>query len=437
MIRRRKVLLEKIYLFPQTLSVICHQGKMIVVNKNGFSWLVLNEKEFSVFNYLRRGFSVGEVLKSSVDKNDVVSVITQIEAKNFENPVISKALSARRVQIHLTNGCNLRCRHCYMFSGSPAEGELTVKEWKVVLEKLIENSCNNVTFTGGEITTLKGFEELVVFAKKLGFSIRILTNGLLWTEEMIKKMAPCFDSVQVSIDGYDSETYKQVRIVDGFKRALDCVKMFVKYGVSTSIATTPVFNLSEDWIHKYIEFAKRVRKEIPNCSIDVSEDLMDGRETTGITQDDVFYSMIAKKIRAELNPERDVGALTQDHLQNNVKENCGIGNAVTISATGDVSWCARLSDAKSSYNVRTASFKEIFEMSEIVSKKTSVDFCTPCRDCDLKYICGGPCRLKYSSSMRKSNLESSGTMLWEIACPKGQREIVLDSMIKANHLFFQ
>lgn len=437
--KRTKICINKKYTFPKKLSKIKYKGKIIIVHPELFLWLVLNDcDELHVFEKLQNGEPIEQVLRLGFDEKKVISVVSQIEAKEFYRCDRGLSLRPRKIQIHLTNKCNLRCRHCYMYSGLAEKNELSTQEWMSVLEDFKNNRGAEVTFTGGEVATLKDFGDIVKFSKKLGLKNKVLTNGILWTEDQIKELSCYIDSVQVSIDGFNAATYKQVRIIDGFDKSLECVRMFSKYGVLCTITTTPIFDLTESWIENYLQFAKKILKEIPKCSVKISNNLMVGRNVQRRElKNDGKISLKMQDIEefSNLNLEKK---FVDENLSGGIRNNCGIGEALTISSIGDVSWCSRIGEAKSLFNVRIDSFKKIYGVSKNIVERTSVDHCVPCKDCDLKYICGGPCRLRSCSEMKDMILDSCPVdKIWEIQCSYRQRSRLIDLMVKYNQFFYK
>ena len=62
---------------------------------------------------------------------------------------------------------------------------------------------------------------------------------------------------------------------------------------------------------------------------------------------------------------------------------------------------------------------------------TSVDNTTECKNCEIRYICGGGCRLKYDG------IKDVGIHVgeWHFVCDS--KEIIYDKMIKSNEFFFE
>jgi MoaA/NifB/PqqE/SkfB family radical SAM enzyme len=64
----------------------------------------------------------------------------------------SRKLAARgkifEVTAELTHRCNLRCRHCYLPTNSDYPPELSVDDWKRVIDELVAQGLCLITFTG-------------------------------------------------------------------------------------------------------------------------------------------------------------------------------------------------------------------------------------------------------------------------------------------------
>ncbi len=74
-------------------------------------------------------------------------------------------------------GCNFACKYCYNID--LVRGKLKRLPFEIVYKFLLSrvNKLDGVVFSGGECTIYKNFIELVQFVKKLGFYIKIDTNG--------------------------------------------------------------------------------------------------------------------------------------------------------------------------------------------------------------------------------------------------------------------
>ena len=82
------------------------------------------------------------------------------------------------VHLELTRRCGLRCKHCYISAGKPRKNELSTIEWKNILDQLKDLEVLSVYFTGGDPLLRKDCLEIVTYARNIGMSCNLLTNGL-------------------------------------------------------------------------------------------------------------------------------------------------------------------------------------------------------------------------------------------------------------------
>ena len=66
-----------------------------------------------------------------------------------------------------------------------------------------------------------------------------------------------------------------------------------------------------------------------------------------------------------------------------------------VDAIGNVFFCSRVSSLKPICNVRDTDIDKIFAMSKMAQKLSVIDNFRPCKYCELRYICGGGCRIDY------------------------------------------
>src|SRR5258706_12691882 len=81
------------------------------------------------------------------------------------------------VQIDLTYRCNERCVHCYLDHDD--HGEMSTSEIKNLLDELASAGVFFLTLSGGEILLRKDFFEILEYAPKLTFWVKLNTNAIL------------------------------------------------------------------------------------------------------------------------------------------------------------------------------------------------------------------------------------------------------------------
>ena len=152
------------------------------------------------------------------------------------------------MQWHLTERCNLRCKHCYQ--ETPAK-EMSREEYIHVLDQYDnllkdasaklpagQNVSGMVTVTGGEPLSSPCFYEIIHEIKSRGHKLGVLTNGTLINEETIQHfLVDRPDYVQVSIDG-DKEMHDNIRGEGNFDKAVNGLKLLVKNKIPCCISFT-------------------------------------------------------------------------------------------------------------------------------------------------------------------------------------------------------
>jgi radical SAM protein with 4Fe4S-binding SPASM domain len=153
--------------------------------------------------------------------------------------------------LELTNGCNLRCRHCYVGDHS-RRGELTLDEFKLVFDQLAEAGSLFLTLSGGEPLTRKDFFQIVAYARQKEFSFTLFSNGTLITPRVADRLRElCPERVEISLLGGQAATHDGITQVPGsFERALRGARLLVERGIKVQLKTT--------WMRENIEEAEQI-----------------------------------------------------------------------------------------------------------------------------------------------------------------------------------
>ncbi|MGC9976819.1 MAG: radical SAM protein [Syntrophales bacterium] len=151
------------------------------------------------------------------------------------------------IQWHLTERCNLRCRHCYQQRRKPQEvsiGELKqhidgATEMLEAWEKEYDISLfPSIHFTGGEPFLYKSLWDAITHARKSGYKVAILTNGCLITkEDGVKASALGIADIQISLEG-PSEIHDSIRGSGSFAAAVEGARLLIDSGNSVSANMT-------------------------------------------------------------------------------------------------------------------------------------------------------------------------------------------------------
>lgn len=429
----------KRYCFPHSISIVQHNDKIIVIAPDYANWIVLNSVEqLSILDFLKQGNTIHETLEQSFPQEDVNFVICQLEGRQFCSKQIHSAVEDERsMHLYLTNKCNLRCPHCYMFSGKSNEQELTTEEVIDVINKYRTIARGKrLTISGGEPTIRPDFERIIQYASKQGLEVKLLTNGSLFSKATIETLSNYIGAVQVSIDGFSEESNAIVRGYGHFQKALECVDTFIRNGVDTSIAITPPFDILKQHVTDFVIFAQQLIEKYSGSifSVKFAESLSPGRNINPDKEQNEEYANLIKQIQTKIyGQEYEFIEFVQIMGNNIITDNCMFG-VFAIASNGDVFLCPEIGKLHPIANVRTNSFYDICQKSLTAERATSVTKLTPCKNCELRYICGGGCRIEeFPEIIKLASFDSiQSDAILTRKCSTNIKEHFYELMIKSN-----
>lgn len=426
----------KKYNMPQNLSRVHLGNGILIIAVDMANWVFLqNHDQEKIFDLLMN-FSIEDVLaqtdKSDMSTDDFLYVLTELEAKQFESFKL-KDNKLKSLNLYLTNKCNLRCKHCYMFSGSPLENELQLEEISSLLRNFKNYGGYNLILSGGEITERMDLREIISVSNDLHLTTTLLTNGTEWSDDLIDYVSDKVAEVQVSIDGYDEDSNSKIRGAGQFQRALNTVKHFYDKKVRVAIAITPMYPIDKA---KYIKFSKQLMERFSrdNFNIKFSYELMEGRDNSLTNIDNSIYRKTIESIVESIYPGNKLEKFVLNHKNKTLFSNCGYG-ALTVTADGGIYFCNRVSELKCYGNIRDMTFTEVARVAEKIVALSDVDNLLPCKDCNLKYICGGGCRIAYVPSLLQIEVDSN-IIFNRVGCSEAYRMKFYEKMIAANGSFY-
>lgn len=434
---------QKKYKMPNYVSIVPVDHQYLAIARETGNWVLLaNSRQLEIFKFLSANHCISELLDEfpSDAANDIIRVLTELEAKRYESSEIKRP-QKQGMYIYLTNRCNQRCRHCYMYAGEQLEEELSTSEIQGLLQKFAQQDGEVVTFTGGEATVRPDFVDIVCFSKKVGLKVCVLSNGLLWTDALIDAVKTSIDEVQISIDGFDRDSYQLVRSMDSFDLVLSAVDRLVGAGIRTIVAVSPLLDTLLEHETQYIAFVKSLiskYKEKP-FYVKFNTELMDGRTIAPTEEENRQYRIAAKRIKNNCVPFSEEEGFAIDHVGNTVFDNCGYGG-LTIASNGDVFFCNIMAKCAKQANIRIDSFESIMERSRKAMALSDINNLVPCNKCPLKYLCGGGCRIKYFQELVKTFVDDEtgcGPFERDVPCTQEQKDKFYQLMVRANPLFYR
>lgn len=439
----RKIPLDTKYDLPEQTTTVRHAGKILIIAPECCNYIVLgNDAQYGFYQSLK-AHTLGDALSMlQTPEEDARAVIVQIEAKRFVEENVAKTNGLFQLHMFLTNACNLRCKHCYMYSGQSKANELSLEEIKSILYSFKDYDGRFVTFSGGEVAMREDLIPILQYTKELGLDTTVMTNGTLWTEAQIKQASGLISAVQISIDGFNEEGNAKVRGKGNFEKSMNTVEQFLHHGIRTTIAMTPWYD-EELFRQKeyYMDFEKRMKDKYKGYLLifKFTADIMQGRELSLNEEEYKRYFNFMKEIADADSADKEEDIFVYNQKNKILKDNwCTFGH-LTISADGDIYMCGKVNKTKPICNVRDTSMESIMSLSRKARDLSKVQNLSPCKGCELRYICGAGCRIEYFDWFKdcKGIGGDVPAALLSRKCDASIKQHYYDLMIKANHRLYK
>lgn len=137
--------------------------------------------------------------------------------------------------LELTNGCNLRCSHCYAKSGPYAGGEdrLVRSQYEALIAEAYEIGCRRVQFIGGEPTLNPDLPDLIRFATSTGYEfIEVFTNLTRLSADLLQCFGHHHVYVATSVYASVSSTHDLITHVGGsFAKTIRNLRLLIEAGI--------------------------------------------------------------------------------------------------------------------------------------------------------------------------------------------------------------
>jgi radical SAM protein with 4Fe4S-binding SPASM domain len=123
-------------------------------------------------------------------------------------PFSTEPLAPYRMDLALTYRCNNDCAHCYN-ARSRTFSELTIADWKQILNHIWDIGIPHVVFTGGEPTLRDDLPELIAYAQNMGLITGLNTNGrrLMDVNYVNQLVTAGLDHVQITFESHIPEIH--------------------------------------------------------------------------------------------------------------------------------------------------------------------------------------------------------------------------------------
>lgn len=322
------------------------------------------------------------------------------------------------IQLHLTERCNLRCKHCYQNEGRTYE--MSLPEIASVIEETAEmlgdwKEAYDIGFTpsfnvtGGEPFLRPDIFEVLEEMRAGGFDTFILTNGLLVDRKRANRLAGIgIKGAQVSIEG-PGHIHDSIRGAGSFEASLKGIRNIVDAGIEVTLNTT-LSGVNAQYFSEVIDLASSLKVQRLGFSRLVPSG--SGRQLLG--------TMLSRNALKDLYQDifsRDTGSLyivTGDPVASQFRTpseddtgeawpsgGCAAGvSGLTILPDGTVTPCRRMPVPIG--NVRQDSLREIWATSDILNLlRDKSRYQGKCGVCGKWYVCRGCRAIAYAFSQAK------------------------------------
>ena len=310
-------------------------------------------------------------------------------------------------QFHITDSCDQRCEHCYIFSeGHDELVEMPFEKVVYVIDQAREMCRATGTLpyffiTGGDPILHSRFWDILEYLHQHDIPFTILGNPFHLTDEVCQclKSLGC-ESYQLSIDGM-ARTHDMIRKPGSFKTTIEKIEVLRRNGIEAAIMTT-VSGTNKDEILDIIDTVVENQAD----SFSFARYCPTSQEkSTHLSPWE--YRELLDKIWKKFEEHKDKGTAfgLKDHLwklylyeegllnipeekdENLIYDGCHCGQYhITILPTGDVMACRRFENNLG--NIFKENLIDIWEGDKIKEFRELTNF-EKCKDCELLRFCRG------------------------------------------------
>lgn len=116
------------------------------------------------------------------------------------------SLKNLKVNLHITERCNYRCRYC--FAHFDSNRDLPLEDWRRIIDNLSASAMvSGINFAGGEPMLYPKFPALIDYAKRSGAAVSLISNGFYLLDERITPpdIFSKLDTLGISVDSINEK----------------------------------------------------------------------------------------------------------------------------------------------------------------------------------------------------------------------------------------
>ncbi|MBX9590103.1 MAG: radical SAM protein [Hyphomonadaceae bacterium] len=168
--------------------------------------------------------------------------IVELREGHAPRPIRTSGAHDRYSPVHasieLTDYCNIMCRHCYRDSSPMRTSFIPTDKLLSWLEEFRQVGIGVVELTGGEPTSHPAFGSFLQRCGELFQITAVISNGTLWTDELLDIPAKFKDRIfiQIDLDGSNAESHDFLRGAGVFAKATQTIRQLADRGVKCRVA---------------------------------------------------------------------------------------------------------------------------------------------------------------------------------------------------------
>jgi radical SAM protein with 4Fe4S-binding SPASM domain len=400
---------------PSNCKIIDWEEKYLFIDPEAPNWTCVNSTGALILalcdgkNSIRDITSIVSKLLNSnqeVVNEEVAEFVASLASYSFlslnnyaKNSIYSTNLPyPQMIYYNVTNKCNLKCPFCYISAGGQLEDELNHEEAVKCIDEIASLKPQTLVFSGGEPLMREDLFDLAGYAKEKKLRIVLISNGTLINDRIAERLT-IFDAIQISLEGSTSAVHDKLRGAGTFDLVLNSIKLLKKAGVKRVIISPVLTRINAHDLPNLLDMVTKFRLGKVKLNVFVP---------VGRGQSNQELSLSPHIVAAILNDLNKTCLKTGEEYLDLMDEkttifsrfvkkmNCGAGTGVlSIAANGDVYPCHafHVPEFKAG-TIKNDSLETIYRDSLVFAKfrEATVDSIEKCKDCYLRYLCGGGCR---------------------------------------------
>lgn len=334
-----------------------------------------------------------------------------------------------QVDIDITENCNFSCQYCSAANRKNIKDELTINQFKQIIDELYNMGTYSFNFAGGEPLLKEGIYDLIEYTLKKPFiDLTLVTNGSLLDSRLFRIAMNTSFHLVISIDSFINS------VNDIYRESTDKVIKNIKILKNNEIP----FSIAQVLTKKNIDFFEKNVNILKNNGIEdvliikyvslLHKDQTDDNEIPYEQWKNFIEKITALNLEDKIRnyklsvscpweiylPMLNLGYSLSDVSEiwgyssplmfypysNSYNTGCHAGiTSCNIISNGDVYPCVISGENKKLLcgNIIKDDFKSIWKNSKVLNKLRNIkmkDISEVCEKCKYVTLCGGGCRIR-------------------------------------------